>query len=513
MMRSEILAATALLFVSAVAGAAEPLRIWTSNDGKKIEAALVEAKRDSVTLKLKSGQEVRVPLDRLSAEDRAQVETLNATGAGLRAGRMPDETKIATDIAVEGGPTAYTTPNFAFECETPVTKAFIGEAARVFEGTLEAVRAAPLGIDPKPAEGETRFRTRFLERSSFEREFLKVQASSGTPSAPAGSAVGTANVANVAGVYLPMRKEVLVPYTSLGVTMSGSKVSLRKRSDTSTLIHEVTHQVMHDWLVVTPLWIGEGLAEYFSAIPYQNGRFEFKNADAGLKETLAEDYGIREGDGVEVIRPSEFLTLSNAEWIGTPGEYLSAMMVVYYLIHLDQLEKPGASLAAYLSLIRESKENVDTLITDFNAALKDFEAKRLAYNQAVDAYNAEVKRFKAEVEAYNGRVTTHNEQLRAGISEAERIQVGPEPVPPTPPGDLDVPAILKENANADGRPIDFLAKVRAAAEPGLLRGRSPEQLDEALKAGYATKGIRVVFSRAPGKGSTTEPFQVKPLGF
>lgn len=499
--------------VFGVASAAHPVRTWTSNDGKKIEAAMLEADRESVTLKLKTGQEVRVPLDRLSAEDRSHVEALNSTGESLRIGPMPLETKVETSIPVEGGPTAYTTRNFSFECETPVTKAFISEAARVFEGTLEAVRLVPLGIDPKPAKGETLFRTRFLERSTFEQEFERVRAS-GNPggATTAAPAQGTSNVANVAGVYFPMRKEVLVPYSSLGVTMSGSKVSLRKSSDTSTLIHEVTHQVMHDWLVVTPLWIGEGLAEYFSAIPYQNGRFEFKNAEAGLKETLLEDYRIQSGETVPVIRPSEFFTLSNADWVGTPDEYLSAMMVIYYLIHLDQPDKPGASLAAYLSLIRQSKENVDTLITNFNSTLKDFENKRLAYNKEVDAYNAALARFKSEVEEYNFRVSAYNEQVRAGIAEESRVKVGDEPVPPTPPADLEVPAILKENSSDDGRPIDFLAKVRDAAMPGLLRGRTPEQLDEALVAAYEAKGIRVKLSRAP-RSATAEPFQVKTIPF
>lgn len=470
------------------------LRIWTSNDGKTLEAAMLEADRGSVTLRLKGGQEVRVPLDRLSAPDRAHIEGLLATGASLRVGPMPEESKIDPNIAVEGGPTAYTTPNFAFECETAVTKAFIGEAARVFEGTLEAVRAIPLGIDPKPAAGETRFRTRFLERPTFEREFLQVQAA-GTPEGgrPPDSPRGTANVANVAGVYLPLRKEVLVPYSSLGVTMSGSKVSLRKRSDTSTLVHEVTHQVMHDWLVVTPLWIGEGLAEYFSSLPYQNGRFDFKRAEAGLKTTLQEDYGIGGGGAVHMIPPSLLIRMTNADWTGTPQEYLSSLLMIHYLIHLDQPDKPAASLAAYLSLIRESRQNVETLISGFNSALKDFEVKRLAYNEEVDRYNTDLARYKAEVDAYNERVTRYNEQVRAGVAQADRLQVGPEPVAPVPPADLEVPSVLRENTTEAGRPIDFLARIRAAAEPGLLRGRQPDQLDRDLVSAYAAKGIPVEF--------------------
>jgi hypothetical protein len=105
------------------------------------------------------------------------------------------------------------------------------------------------------------------------------------------------------------------------------------------LIHEVTHQVMHEWLPVMPLWLGEGLAEYLSAVPYQNGRFEFKNSVAGLKESLLEDYRISEGREVTIYRPHELVDLSNAGWSGVSMDYLSAMMLTYYFVHLDQPEK------------------------------------------------------------------------------------------------------------------------------------------------------------------------------
>ncbi|MCB1089681.1 MAG: hypothetical protein KDM63_21755, partial [Verrucomicrobiae bacterium] len=305
---------------------------------------------------LRNGQEAIVPLDRLSEEDRKHIASLNATGQAIRLGSMPDETKIDTNIPIEGGPRTFVTPHFVFDSEKGVTKAFISEAARVFEGTLEAVRALPLGIEPKPAEGEARFRTLFLERSTFEEEFNKsVPKPEPSSNSPGGGVVfvpppstGTANVANVAGVYFPKRKEVLVPFTSLGVNMSGSKVSLRRRSDTTTLVHEITHQVMHDWLLIMPLWLGEGLAEYLSAVPYQNGRFEFKNAAAGLKETLVEQHGAGEGRPIVMLSPSRLVERSNENWQGTPEEYLSSMLLVYYFIHLDQPEKPCAALAGYL---------------------------------------------------------------------------------------------------------------------------------------------------------------------
>lgn len=480
----------------------------------------MQADRNAVILKLRNGREATVPLERLSEEDRRHIATLAETGRTLRVGPMPEETKIDPNLPAEGGPKTYTTRHFTFECETEVTKAFISEASRVFEGTLEAVRALPLGIDPKPAEGETRFRTLFLERGTFEQEFNRNRAEESAPEGtnpgaappvvpPPGA--GTDNVANVAGVYIPKRKEVLVPYSSLGVSMSGSKVSLRRSSDTSTLIHEVTHQVMHEWLAVTPLWVGEGLAEYLSAVPYQNGRFEFKNAAAGLKETLEQDFGIREGNEVLIQRPHEFIDQSNAAWQGFPQEYLSALMLTYYFIHLDQPEKPCAALAGYLALLRQSRAEVENHISEHNRAVREFEEKRLAYNEEVGKFNAALTAFKAEVDAYNGRVDTFNTQLRNGVPEGERIEVGAEPVPPTPPKDLVVPEILE--SAGDGQPVDFLAKMKNTARPALFRGRGNEQLDQEVVAAFAAMGIEVGFlpSVQPQRPVPSGGIKIKPI--
>ena len=221
-------------------------------------------------------------------------------------------------------------------------------------------------------------------------------------------------------VNITKRAEGLVTYTALGVGMSGSKVSLRRGNGTSTRIPEVTHQVMHEWLPVMPLWLGEGLAEYLSALPYQNGRFEFKNAVAGLKEALREDYRIEEGEEVMIYLPHKLVDLSNAGWSGVPMDYLSAMMLTYYFVHLDQPEKPCATLAGYLSLLRQSKEDVEKHISEHNRAVKEFEAKRVAFNEEVGKYNALVTTYKGEVDAYNERVTTYNTQLRNGVPEGGR---------------------------------------------------------------------------------------------
>lgn len=489
-----ITAALCALMAAPPAPAAEhPARTWTSRDGRSLEAALLHADRQSVTLKLRDGREAVIPIDRLGEADRAYLAELSATGSDLKLGAMPLETKIDPNVPVEGGPRTFVTPHFTFDSERGVTKAFISEAARVFEGTLEAVRGLPLGIDPKPAEGESRFRTRFLDRESFEREFLALRRS-GASSGP-----GLPSVQNVAGVYLPGRREVLVPFSSLETTNSGSRISLRRGSDSSTLIHEITHQVMHDWLPMMPLWVSEGLAEYLSAVPYQNGRFEFKNAAGGLKESLRGDFGVPEGQPVPMHAPSAMVESGDAFWRGGTADYLSAMLLVYYFIHLDQPDKPCAALAAYLHLMGRSRQETETFIAEYNAAVKAFEEKRSAYNREIDAYNARVAAYRAEVAAYNDRVRLYNDQVRSGVPEASRVAVGAEPVAPEAPKPIEVPAILKENASGGGA-IDVLGIIRTQARPALYRGREGSSLDEAVRAAYAGMGIALDLNPVQGGG-------------
>ena len=107
------------------------------------------------------------------------------------------------------------------------------------------MQSLPFGIQPQAPKGMEHFKARFMGRAAFEEEISAVM--------PADS---------VAGVYLPLKKEILVPFTSIGARERGSQMTLRRRSDTSTLVHEITHQVMHDWLPLLPVWLVEGLADW-----------------------------------------------------------------------------------------------------------------------------------------------------------------------------------------------------------------------------------------------------------
>ncbi len=478
-----------LALASVASGQYRETRTWTSNDGRTLEGSLLHADGDTVRLRLSDGREFDVPLDRLGEKDREYVAAMRSTGRTLAFRPMPGETKIDPQIEVEGGPRNFVTPHFEFGTDHGVSKSFISEAARVFEGTLHAVASLPLGIEPKPAQGAQRFRTLFLDRSTFEREIAEVM--TGVPQNP-GSIV--------AGIYIPKRQEVLVPFSSLETGRSGSQITLRRTSDTSTLIHEIVHQVMHDWLALTPVWFSEGLAEYVAAVPYQNGRFEFRNAPKGLRETLESQYGIREGMAVPMIHPADFLEMRSADWRGSQDDYRSAMLLVYYFMHLDQPDKPGAALAGYLHLLEQGRDETENFIADHNRLVDEFEKKRLAYNEAVDRYNADLVRYRAEVDAYNERVTAYNRQLEVKTPAEELIEVGEEPKAPAPPERPEIPEQLRDNSA--GGTIDMAVMMHNTARPALVRDRDLDQLGDAVAEALKQAGIPV---RMMARGEVYRP--------
>jgi hypothetical protein len=475
------------------------VRVWTSSDGRELEASLVGFEENSVTLRLTSGREATVPLDRLSERDRELVETRTAEWLSYVTTDLPEETTAPGEIEVRGGPDHYVTPNFSFETEEAVSKAFISEAARIFEGTFEALSAIPHGLSFFPPEGSRHFKGTFLSDQRFD--------------AIARSRMASIPGQRVVGLYLGDEQRLLVPYSSLGAKQLGSQLTLRKRSDTTTLVHEIVHQVMQQYLPVLPTWFSEGMAEYVSALPYQSGRFEFRNAERGLKERLAGEYR-SDGRRVEgVIPPSHFLVNRNravedrssvsdstvrrldpggsapqVAWQGTVSEYRDALLLVYFFMHLDEPEKAGYPVGTFLQETDRAMKETDSILRE----LDRFESERLAYNEKVQRFNDSLDRYESEAKAYNERVGQYNDQLRRGLPEDERIEVGDPPVEPTRPESLTLPDRLRELSRESQR-IDLVARVEKRALEALINDRPAHLIDARMREKFAGIGIEITY--------------------
>jgi len=495
------------------------LRTWTSEDGRTLSATYVVADEDSVTLRLENGREVEVAFSRLSDADASFARELREAAAERRAfpmadGPLPARSELPADLSVDGGPRVFRTAHFEFETDEPVSQAFIAEAARVYEGTLLAVNSLPHGPVFAPPEGE-RFRGRFLRDDAFDEI-----ATQSFPSLPG---------QRVSGLYLGAERKLLVPYSSLGARTLGSRQTLRKTSDTSTLVHEIVHQVMDRWLPVLPTWFAEGFAEYFATVPYQNGRFDFANSERGLRERLRQHYGV-EGRRIDGVRGASWWIpaleegnrdfrdrLSSSEpsngtspgtamagvaasgaatpvpgsWGGTLPEYRDSLLLVYYLMHLHRPNEAGLPVSRYLRSIDASMSESESIFRE----LAEYESRRVAYNASVESFNEALRAFRDEVARYNELVEQHNDEIRRGVPEEKRTPVGPAPRGPDPPQELTMPDRLAGFGQCGA--IDLAARVRARGDAALLEGIPPRDFDGLLRDAYSRLGYELSFQTAP----------------
>ncbi|MEM6916363.1 MAG: hypothetical protein AAF491_07320, partial [Verrucomicrobiota bacterium] len=245
--------------------------------------------------------------------------------------------------------------------------------------------------------------------------------------------------------------------------------------------------------------------------PYQNGRFDFRNAERGLKERLKESYG-KSGRTVEgVRRPSSFLGHSwedggevqtsvtglsgrkptpseSGKWQGTVHEYRDALLLVYFFMHLDRLVDHGEFVGHFLAETDAAMNDAAGILEEY----RNYETARLAYNEEVQHFNDSLDAYASAAKAYNRLVETYNDQLKSGVPESERVAVGEPPSEPERPEELEFPEELKDLMD-ESRRIDLVALVERRALDELLHGRSPYWIDESMEAAYKRIGIVIQY--------------------
>ncbi len=324
-------------------------RVWTDTAGRKVEAELIRVDGDQVRIRRSiDGQVFSLPIVKLSEADqeflRAQTKTTAEASADpeqpgkAKALVWPRRTDLPDNYDVEivrednsAGVYIYRTPNFEFHSDVKLARKVVREFGKIFEGTYASMKAFPLAWNPQPTNSHYKTRL-FRERSDY-------QAAGGMP--------------NSGGVYIPWQREILVPLSSLGVEKSSSGFTLDDSGEHSTLVHEITHQVHHDWLAKLPPWMTEGMAVYMESVPNDDGEFRFDRRDL-------EEYVRREnGAGPVTMAPLEkLMTMNQSAWnanfTNNPKElhkyYQSAFLLVNYFLHLDG-EGEGRRINAYCRAI------------------------------------------------------------------------------------------------------------------------------------------------------------------
>jgi hypothetical protein len=356
------LALFAFVFVTtAVAQTPAPARTWTTTEGKTFQAAMVSTQGTQVTLRLSNGQLAAIAIARLSPSDQAFI-TGGGSGSAARApiakriwpqkvevdSRVIEVKVIKEDAAMQD--CVYRSANFEFASQDKVAVSVMKEIARTFEATHSLVEALPWGIEPKPPADLGYYKAKFyVSRDNYIHD--------GGPE-------------NSGGVYMSKDRIFRIPFQSLGLEQRGKTWFKNDNYRNDTIVHEITHQMMNDFLPFLPTWVIEGTAEYTEMMPYHAGVFTPGAHERGIKEYLKESasHGIKPPDIGPVL---DHMSMTGEQWhskadaggIGQHRLYFASAMLVYYFCHLDGDGK-GTRFLKYLDQMAEARDAWATFFKD-----------------------------------------------------------------------------------------------------------------------------------------------------
>jgi hypothetical protein len=233
------------------------------------------------------------------------------------------------------------------------------EVARTFEATKELVGKLPWGVVCKPPEDLELYQAALYET---RKDYI----AAGGPS-------------NSGGVYMSGEKIFKIPFESLGIKRLGNSYTKDAKYNSDTLVHEITHQMMHDYLPFMPKWAIEGSAEYTEMLPYHAGSFGVARNKEGLKSYLEE--WRKRGRTPNAPSIKGIFRLKRADWDSQAMTssrqhelYQQSALLVYYFNHLEG-DKLGTRWIKFMDSAKDESEK-----------RKAFEVEFKAYRAAMDEF-------------------------------------------------------------------------------------------------------------------------------
>ncbi len=430
------------------------LRTWTNTEGKTMQAKFTGTNGDNAIFQLVNGQTTTVPLAKLSQEDQSFIKSnpvpasasASNTSATTKPGaRIPIDKRVwpkdiivppkSIDVKlVEDKPAEnlyrYRSEAFEFISQDKLAGSVMIEVARIFEGTRALVDALPWGVHPEPPKDLGFFQAKFY---TTEEAYHK----DGGP-------------ANSGGVYMGADRIFRVPFKSMGLELRGKTWYKKTEFSSDTLVHEITHQMMHDYLGYLPHWIAEGCAEYTNMLPYNAGTFHAGSYQKGIKEYISRHLSFATKGLSELGSASEHINMSPESWAakfngGHEAQhriYGYSSLLVYYFCHLDGDGKGTRFFKYFDALTTESEKWKD--------------------------YNTQTAKYKTEMEEF---------YKQPGVKKLENGRY-------TYPSNLTSPTMPEIPAKVDR--AEFGREQVAL----LYDGRSPAKLDEDVKAGFKKIGVK-----------------------
>jgi hypothetical protein len=344
------------------------MRSWTNNEGRTMQAKLVGVEGDTAVFQLANGQNAKVPLNKLSAADQNFVKSSSpapTAGNGASA-RIPIDKRVwpqtvevptkAINVAVVSEDPAqkvykYRTESFEFTSQDKLAGSVMMEVARTFEATRALVNALPWGIDPMPPADLGFYQAKlYVNMDNYHRD--------GGP-------------LNSGGVYSSGDRIFRVPFESLGLVMRGKTWFKKADFTNDTLVHEITHQMMHEFISFMPIWVTEGTAEYTNMLPYNAGRFLAGSNERGIKEYIKRAQ-MRGGlTPADIGSVDELMHITSQKWHqmadngGKPQHrlYFASCLMVYYFCHLDG-DGRGTRFLKFMDKLAQARDSWAAFFAD-----------------------------------------------------------------------------------------------------------------------------------------------------
>ncbi len=272
------------------------------------------------------------------------------------------KTVYQSDLSEEGKH-VYRSKNFQITVfsDHPLIDWQSEEMATLLEGTYALMKESPLGVQAEKVDGY------------FHADFYQSEAAYRLAS---GRKMGS-------GVYLRTKRKLMLPVKPKQVLPTppeyrkklGAKfmtISYNKR----TLVHEVTHMMMHDLIGALPMWAIEGTAEYVEQMPRDEVAFMPGRAMLGISY-VAKKFRSRV-DVDETLSIPDLLHLSSKDWASFIGDSDARQSHIYFqafLLSAFFIQEKPEEFYAYLQECRRSVQEepakrvpLTTLLADTDSA-------------------------------------------------------------------------------------------------------------------------------------------------
>lgn len=329
-------------------------RTWTDVHGRTFEAELVGKSGDALILELEGGRRFRMPLERLAESERIRLgKEQGEARASTLAGNWPREVRHDRAVKVRvvsedrgSRRFVYESPHYRFTSNVRLTDEVLRSFAVLFETTHLYCQQLPLAL---LKHGSGKLAVRLFET---DEQYVRAGGSPGS-----------------AGCFVPARREVLAPVSSLGLVPIPGGHRLDPSRQNLVLVHELAHQLTpSNYYRPGALgWFSEGLAEYVATTPYSWGYFKVDPHGNAARAYLTAfgrrgKAGRNLGTSIAMPRLDRFMTQSYGSFTSSHANlnYGASLFLVHFFFHLEG-RGDAASIRRFLGAMNSGASEAEAL--------------------------------------------------------------------------------------------------------------------------------------------------------